>query len=311
MYARVSSAHSWISGTVCQLSQDPPTWCRQTVDPSPVSSPGLSPSASALPASASPSPSNDYPTESPAESGESSVMQPTSPLAVSDSSPSTPLRRAVPSLRGSIASGHPSSTPSANAVSPGFSPTEMMFRPPSGVPVNQASEFGADTVSPSIGWFIPSPSSVRPTFVPFQGGSQGDAPSGRAPGVCDDFDERPFSIEEGREKRDCAWLRQASEETRTRFCQEIEIVFVTCEETCGKCEDTCDDIEHVLFKIPNINPWELTDCAWLRARRSLVGRVCIEGSPAFYLCQETCNICGDEYKNVRKSPDDQRLRASS
>jgi len=194
----------------------------------------------------------------------------------------------------------------ANFLSPGFSPTEVMVGAPSGVLANQAAESGADTKSPSIGWVAPSPSRVGATFVPFHLGSQGNAPSGRAPAVCDDFDERPFFIGEGREKRDCGWLRQTSEERRTRLCQEIETVFVTCEETCSNCEDTCDDIEHVLFKIPNVDPWELTDCAWLRARPSLGGRVCSEGSPAFYLCKETCNICGEESTIDRKSPDDQR-----
>lgn len=57
---------------------------------------------------------------------------------------------------------------------------------------------------------------------------------------------------------------------------------------------SCDDMDYIIFRVPGMYPWEVTDCAWLRTNgTSYRDTVCTKDNPAYKLCTTTCNSCPD------------------
>mmetsp|Transcript_18448 Transcript_18448/g.26507 ORF Transcript_18448/g.26507 Transcript_18448/m.26507 type:complete len:108 (+) Transcript_18448:584-907(+) len=98
-----------------------------------------------------------------------------------------------------------------------------------------------------------------------------------------------FTIADG-STQPCIWLATRPLE------QEIYCVsghpsgaYDLCEETCGKCNDMCED-----------DPWPAKiivqgierPCSWLALRPSKQELVCINGNDAITICKETCGNCG-------------------
>lgn len=65
---------------------------------------------------------------------------------------------------------------------------------------------------------------------------------------------------------------------------------------------SCDDIDYVMFRVPGMYPWEVTDCAWLRTNgTSYHDMVCTKDYPAYKLCTMTCNSCPDPSESTTPS----------
>jgi hypothetical protein len=61
-----------------------------------------------------------------------------------------------------------------------------------------------------------------------------------------------------------------------------------CEETCGKCSDTCEDDNTVSFTAAGKSGKTVHTSA---VRNNLIDSMCIEGTVAYVSCRETCNSC--------------------
>ena len=117
------------------------------------------------------------------------------------------------------------------------------------------------------------------------------APS-KAPSVyttCDDLVGVSFFVE-GEGEKNCEWLA-ARKSIQEKVCVMSQIAFHICEETCGKCSDTCFDDSSGTF--PDLYRNGVTrNCAWLADRIAFEGgKYCEDGRPAREICLETCGIC--------------------
>lgn len=119
----------------------------------------------------------------------------------------------------------------------------------------------------------------------------------RGPGICDDFLDQTFSIGGGRQPRDCKWLRSLDQFVISRLCTDVASgVYDICEETCGKCKETCEDDANVVFLVfiaDDVDP-EIRGCAWLNDRPRIRNSVCVPDHDAYEVCPETCNTCAGE-----------------
>jgi len=117
-----------------------------------------------------------------------------------------------------------------------------------------------------------------------QGVETSQAPSSKTKTICDDTDGFFFDPETSR-KQPCIWL-QDRPEFWPFLCYENSEASQVCPETCGTCEDDCEDTAGK-FSVGNTK----RDCEWLRLRPSMITMLCVMGSEAHQTCPETCNVC--------------------
>lgn len=162
---------------------------------------------------------------------------------------------------------------------------------PSSEPTKSQSQIPTTSLLPSI-----SPSiSLVPSSSPSSGqpvdDRQGDS-------ICDDDPSETFEIDSNgqRAERDCAWLRSEPTDVQTQFCALSTEIFSVCEETCGKCTDSCEDDSTAQFvvSITDVFESQLVDCAWLATRPHMINQFCQPGHDAYVSCEETCNSCLEE-----------------
>jgi hypothetical protein len=104
---------------------------------------------------------------------------------------------------------------------------------------------------------------------------------------CDDDKNLPFWVEALQQAQKCVWLA-ARPEYQATLCQPTDPsgAYSICEETCGKCHDNCEDTSGT-FAVND----DVRDCLWLSLRTQYQGDLCVQGSPAFSICPETCDAC--------------------
>jgi hypothetical protein len=105
---------------------------------------------------------------------------------------------------------------------------------------------------------------------------------------CDDKDTVRFPTDAANGKQTCVWLRSPTRQNfRDILCVASHPAYEICEETCGRCSDTCEDDKTATFKMGEVD----RPCSWLSDRTSIQNQVCKEGSVAWVACKETCNNC--------------------
>lgn len=146
----------------------------------------------------------------------------------------------------------------------------------------------------------PTPAPVAPTASPVVAAPIAPSPAPVAPTtldndpVCDDTNDE-FTFR-GR-IRHCDWLRFRPGQI-SRACGE-PAVYEACPETCGHCEDECEDETNVVFKIDN----RIGDknCRWIGNNRARKDKYCTPDHVAFFVCKETCENCEGEYETFPSS----------
>jgi hypothetical protein len=89
---------------------------------------------------------------------------------------------------------------------------------------------------------------------------------------CDDSQDSSFFVF-GVGQRKCAWLAQPAQAGFVKFlCTPTIRIFHLCEETCGKCFDSCVDDTSVSFAYNGVN----RNCLWVSARPSLWADACTD-----------------------------------
>ena len=99
--------------------------------------------------------------------------------------------------------------------------------------------------------------------------------------------------------RGCFWLSKRKLEKNT-YCIPDSEVMNACEETCGKCSDTCCDNNDVILDLDYRGATISKNCLWLREHLPLSYDNCVVGSTVSSECKETCNNCHDR-KTCRDS----------
>jgi hypothetical protein len=149
----------------------------------------------------------------------------------------------------------------------------------------------APTMFPTIAKLPPTTPPTSPakmshvTATPTTASSE--PPHGEA--TCDDSHSFTFFVTELNFHGNCAWL-SGSRHWKEQLCVPGHEAFDMCEETCGKCKDTCEDLEGNFFLTPH---QPLRDCAWLASRYHNHWRTwaCEKRPKVYHLCKETCNRC--------------------
>jgi len=108
---------------------------------------------------------------------------------------------------------------------------------------------------------------------------------------CDDDYNTQFYVESLDRMEWCIWLSSRPNQQDV-LCDPTHgsNAYFVCPETCGRCQDTCEDDPTTTFKVNNAD----RDCFWLSLRAHLVDELCVEGSDAYNGCAETCNVCDKE-----------------
>ena len=107
---------------------------------------------------------------------------------------------------------------------------------------------------------------------------------------CDDDRFGTFYANETDKEEPCRWLWNRPDMILV-YCNSShpDGAFDLCEETCGKCSDTCEDDNDIRFKVPDKNGTK--DCAYIAVRNNLIDELCVEGEVAYEACRETCDSC--------------------
>ena len=105
--------------------------------------------------------------------------------------------------------------------------------------------------------------------------------------ACDDSKWDYFYVEEINEYQRCYWL-ETHPEYQDSLCKEGNDAYVYCPETCGVCEDDCEDVLHARFDVGSKSN---RDCEWLALRPEWHTDVCTPTHHAYWECQETCDVC--------------------
>jgi hypothetical protein len=107
--------------------------------------------------------------------------------------------------------------------------------------------------------------------------------------TCDDNRFGTFFVSETNQGEPCRWL-WSRPEMKLIYCSASHPsgAYNVCEETCGKCSDTCEDDNTISFTAAG-KPGK--NCAYIAVRNNLIDTMCIEGADAYVLCRETCNSC--------------------
>jgi len=107
--------------------------------------------------------------------------------------------------------------------------------------------------------------------------------------TCDDDTQATFLVEEIGDYRPCRWLARNFDKWADKVCVSGHEAFDLCEETCGKCEDDCEDTPSITFYVSDEEGEH--DCEWLSTRPPWQKRLCSEGHDAYTLCREACHVC--------------------
>jgi len=144
-------------------------------------------------------------------------------------------------------------------------------------PIMKASQMPSLTLYPTA--FPTSRSSVYHSDSP----SSKTDPNG--PNTCDDSSTLKFPTDDAGDQL-CVWLAARPTEQQ-KYCKQGHIAYGICEETCGKCSDSCEDtLGYFYYKGIQRN------CLWLSLRRNIIDEVCFEGFEVYdTVCPETCNKC--------------------
>lgn len=107
---------------------------------------------------------------------------------------------------------------------------------------------------------------------------------------CDDAPpEQKFYVESLQGRRSCAWLAHVERGFIQNVCVPGNDAYDMCQETCGRCRDTCEDDPQRKFLVsPSVG---FRGCKWLSKRSKRRERFCQENSRASRICQETCESC--------------------
>ena len=104
------------------------------------------------------------------------------------------------------------------------------------------------------------------------------------PSPCDDT-AGYFFVDATGKSEPCIWLQDRPEFVAS-LCASDGEAYSVCPETCGGCQDNCEDTDGY-FLIGGVT----RDCEWLRVRPGLQEKLCLEGTEPFSVCPETCNAC--------------------
>ena len=109
---------------------------------------------------------------------------------------------------------------------------------------------------------------------------------------CDDSRSGTFpTLSEG--EQSCLWLAARPYE-QFRYCNPNQAAYHLCEETCGKCQDSCYDTNGSFDYLGSSRL-----CSWLSLRPDVQRVVCVRGNPAYEtVCHETCNSCDERLRHV-------------
>jgi hypothetical protein len=114
-------------------------------------------------------------------------------------------------------------------------------------------------------------------------------------------------MNKGRAPRSCSWLQGQSAADIEEICTAVgSEAYDVCEETCGKCRETCEDDKNVVFLvyIQDDPDAEIRGCEWVNDRPWIRTMVCVDGHDAYIVCPETCNSCAGEDTVSVKAPAD-------
>lgn len=104
---------------------------------------------------------------------------------------------------------------------------------------------------------------------------------------CDDSVSTTFFVQDIGQDQNCAWLAARSEYIDT-YCVAGHPSGArdACPETCGKCNDTCVD-STAKFDIDGVR----RNCFWLSLRVEVQAKVCYPEYEAWIHCRKTCENC--------------------
>eukprot|EP00547_Thalassionema_nitzschioides_P008010 CAMPEP_0194202132 /NCGR_PEP_ID=MMETSP0156-20130528/2239_1 /TAXON_ID=33649 /ORGANISM="Thalassionema nitzschioides, Strain L26-B" /LENGTH=545 /DNA_ID=CAMNT_0038927535 /DNA_START=73 /DNA_END=1710 /DNA_ORIENTATION=+ len=271
-----------------------------TASPIPTPAPSVTPTATPTnrPSSTptiSTFPTGDFPTESPAPTPAPSES-PTGPSASPSHQPSTTPSGLAPTLFPTSSpkpspapSSAPTNSPPTASPSRSFPPSAHPTSSPTGNPTLSPSQYPSTTpTAEPTGDPTPSPSSAPSTSQPSGLPSRSVLPT-PVPQNCDDSRTGTFLVEttSGTIKQErCVWLETRPTQQPT-YCQPGQDAYHLCPETCGVCDDTCEDTNGSF-----VYDGTHRDCTWLKLRLNVMEEVCLEGRTAHDVtCPETCNAC--------------------
>jgi hypothetical protein len=105
---------------------------------------------------------------------------------------------------------------------------------------------------------------------------------------CDDTLFCKFELLDGSGKMErCNWLNKQDELIKQDYCEISETVRELCPESCGLCQDTCEDSDGQKVDVDGV----MRTCKWLRDRPSKKASVCVETHEAWTTCPEFCGNC--------------------
>lgn len=160
----------------------------------------------------------------------------------------------------------PETPPSPPVSGPTAPPTPSPTRAPTKAPTPHPT-----TIPPT-----PEPTTAPPTDAVAVGS------------YCDDSLDGRFTDNNGN-NQPCVWLADSGRQAeRDIYCNSNHPsgAYHLCEETCGKCEDDCEDTNHE-FDVDGIQ----RNCLWLLLRPSKARTNCVVGNDAYDRCPETCDKC--------------------
>ena len=117
--------------------------------------------------------------------------------------------------------------------------------------------------------------------------------------ICEDSaPNRKFWIRKGFDnvrQRNCVWLSRRTTEEQIKWCNDGDVTDPetprhVCPETCGSCDDLCEDDPNVSFFVNKKQGKR--NCEWLSTRPGWKEILCEPGFPSFEHCKESCNACG-------------------
>ena len=106
--------------------------------------------------------------------------------------------------------------------------------------------------------------------------------------ACDDSTTSSFWVDGIWGYQSCVWLK-ATPARQADLCSEGGAASLLCPETCGACDDSCEDLPGEFIDHANGNVTRT--CAWLSLRPYFWEAYCVDGHDAYGLCQETCQRC--------------------
>ena len=105
--------------------------------------------------------------------------------------------------------------------------------------------------------------------------------------LCEDQPGSFLTGENDHSSMDCPSLAR-DKAAQAEYCVPSHPAYDFCEDTCGKCDDGCQDTRNY-FLLNSHSGY--VNCVWLSTRPIWQERLCHPDHDAFYSCGETCNSC--------------------